>query len=327
MNRNSTMRRGWAVVLAATSLWLGGAPAGGAERPPRPIAEGHATSVKVNVAAYCRVEGGKSGCPEAVPVEGTRREVPVHPASRIVLRFRVAVETVDPYLGPPGRCGRARGVRRVAGTHGRRWSFRVSRPTGLGERPCRLIDASADYAGRFDDRRVFFGFTTRPHDHVHAEARAEPQERPRCGGLTATILGTDSGERIRGTAGRDVIVGNGGGDRIRSGGGRDVVCGGPGADRISAGRGADRVRGNAGFDLLRGRAGADSLSGDGGDDGLEGGGGDDHLSGGMHPDVMSGDQGVDVCDGGPSGRRGGGDLAHRSCESIESARQFSGAID
>lgn len=329
MNRDSTMRRGGTVALAAIGLGLAGAPAGGAERPPRPVAQGHAASVEVNVAAYCRVEGGASDCPEAIPAEGTRREVPVHPASRIVLRFRVAVETVDPYLGPPGRCGRARRIRSVRGTHGRRWSFRVSRPTGFGERPCRLIDASADYAGRFDEWRVSFGVTTRPHGHVSREAfAAQLQDRSRCGGHRATIVGTDSGERIRGTPRRDVIVGDGGDDLIRAGTGRDLVCAGPGADTVYAGRGADRARGNSGFDLLRGRAGADALTGDGGDDGLEGGGGHDRLSGRRQGDVMYGDRGVDICDGGPPGRRrGGDDLAHRSCESIESARQFSGAID
>ena len=74
-----------------------------------------------------------------------------------------------------------------------------------------------------------------------------------CGGLAATMVGTKAGERIKGTAKRDVIFAHGGADRINAGPGKDVVCGGPGRDLISGGKGSgDRCNGGAGRDVLAG---------------------------------------------------------------------------
>ena len=53
-----------------------------------------------------------------------------------------------------------------------------------------------------------------------------------CGGLRATIVGTNGGDSLQGTAGRDVIAGRGGSDFIDGGGGDDVVCGGGGRDQL-----------------------------------------------------------------------------------------------
>jgi Tol biopolymer transport system component len=70
-----------------------------------------------------------------------------------------------------------------------------------------------------------------------------------CGGRPATIVGTDSGEKLKGTKGADVIVANGGNDRIKGLGGSDRICGGAGRDRVAGGKGRrDLCRGQAGKD-------------------------------------------------------------------------------
>ena len=90
---------------------------------------------------------------------------------------------------------------------------------------------------------------------------------PRCQGITATIVGTQDGELIRGTRGRDVIVARGGADRVVAGDGNDLVCGGAGDDTILGGGGRDRLFGDEGFDVLKGEADADVLNGGIGVDG------------------------------------------------------------
>jgi uncharacterized delta-60 repeat protein len=64
----------------------------------------------------------------------------------------------------------------------------------------------------------------------------------RCMGRKATIVGTRSGEVLKGTGHRDVIAGLAGNDRIKGRGGNDLICGGPGHDRIDGGPGRNRVR-------------------------------------------------------------------------------------
>lgn len=70
----------------------------------------------------------------------------------------------------------------------------------------------------------------------------------RCGGRTATIVGTEGPDALQGTPGSDVIVGLGGADRIRGLGGNDVLCGGGGNDRLEGGAGQDRLIGGPGRD-------------------------------------------------------------------------------
>jgi Ca2+-binding RTX toxin-like protein len=69
-----------------------------------------------------------------------------------------------------------------------------------------------------------------------------------CGGRRATIVGSDSGESLRGTAGPDVIVANGGKDTIKSLKGKDRICGGAGKDKLIGGKGKDRCVGGPGKD-------------------------------------------------------------------------------
>lgn len=107
-------------------------------------------------------------------------------------------------------------------------------------------------------------------------------ERPLCGGLPATCVGTEGPDLILGTDANDVIV---------SGGGRDVVHGDAGDDTICGGRGSDSLMGARGNDRLFGGPGDDWLFGARQDDELNGGEG--------HYDVLWGGPGYDNLDGGP----------------------------
>lgn len=105
-----------------------------------------------------------------------------------------------------------------------------------------------------------------------------------CTGLRATIVGSDLGEVIEGTAGPDVIRANGGNDVVKGRGGRDRICGGFGRDRLIGGKGGDLLLGEDGKDKLRGGKGKDKLKGGKGRDVLIGGPGRDRLKGGPGKD-------------------------------------------
>lgn len=128
---------------------------------------------------------------------------------------------------------------------------------------------------------------------------------PQCGGLDATICGTDDNDTLMGTAGNDVIVGKGGDDVIYGRGGNDIICGNEGNDILFGGNGGDQLFGGTGSDALFGEAGNDRLDGEGGHDVLYGGLGRDRLSGGTGNDLLfggadndtlSGGSGTDICD-------------------------------
>jgi Tol biopolymer transport system component len=80
------------------------------------------------------------------------------------------------------------------------------------------------------------------------EESASWQSIYKCGGRRATIVGSDSGEKLKGTKKADVIVGNGGKDKIKARGGNDRICGGDGKDKLTGGKGRDRCIGGAGRD-------------------------------------------------------------------------------
>jgi Tol biopolymer transport system component len=119
----------------------------------------------------------------------------------------------------------------------------------------------------------------------------------RCGGRTATIVGTAGNNRLVGTTRRDVIAGLGGNDTIRGGRGNDIICGGTGRDRIGGGSGNDRAAGGSGNDRVSGDSGRDSLKGDSGNDRLNGGSGRDNLNGGSGRDRLNGGSSRDGCKG------------------------------
>ena len=128
----------------------------------------------------------------------------------------------------------------------------------------------------------------RPTDQRGALRQDRPDvgayELHACGGIEATLLGTNGRNTLIGTPGVDAIVAFSGNDVIRALGGGDKVC---------AGGGRDKARGGGGRDLLRGEAGKDRLFGQGGRDRLIGGPGADILRGGPGRDVLSGGPGRD----------------------------------
>jgi streptogramin lyase len=86
-------------------------------------------------------------------------------------------------------------------------------------------------------------------DFVYAEGmEVEP---PKCGGLTATVVGTTGRDELKGSKFGDVIAGLGAADKIKGRGGRDVICGGAGPDQINGGADRDRCFGQGGRDRER----------------------------------------------------------------------------
>lgn len=128
----------------------------------------------------------------------------------------------------------------------------------------------------FGSGRTGFG----SFDNIGRARAFQVRGTPVCGGLSATVTGTDGPDLLRGTDGRDVIAGLGGRDLIRSLDGDDVVCGGDGDDLMLGGLGNDILYGGAGADLLNGGPGDDHLHGQPGTDLLLGGPGQDTT----HPD-------------------------------------------
>jgi len=109
-----------------------------------------------------------------------------------------------------------------------------------------------------------------------------------------SIRGTDRGETLTGTAGRDVICGRGGNDKLRGLGGDDVLVGGDGHDALDGGAGNDDLQGEKGHDLADGGAGNDSVAGGDGHDLLGGGAGNDTLEGGAGADSFFAGADADV---------------------------------
>jgi Tol biopolymer transport system component len=140
---------------------------------------------------------------------------------------------------------------------------------------------------------------------------------PECHGRTATLVGTNGADVLKGTKRKDVVLALGGNDRIKTFSDGDIVCAGPGADVVDAGEngesgGFDLVLGGPGDDKItlgrelgtaRGEAGNDVLIGSKGGDNLIGGPGNDVLYGGPNPtynsDFLSGGPGNDKLYGGP----------------------------
>jgi len=143
------------------------------------------------------------------------------------------------------------------------------------------------------------------------------------------IVGSTSGDVIRGSYLADILLGGGGDDILRGNGGTDTLDGGAGAadwvdlsnnsaevwltlkgetdatvvtyDRgygTNKGtvRNIENVLGGSGNDRLSGDGLANELHGLGGDDFLEGRAGNDVLRGGVGKDVLDGGDGVDLAD-------------------------------
>lgn len=106
-----------------------------------------------------------------------------------------------------------------------------------------------------------------------------------------TITGTDGGDRLVGTMGRDVVFALGGDDAVVAGQGPDIVFGAEGNDALRGGTEPDRLDGGPGADVLHGEGSRDTLIG---------GPGPDRVVGGIGRDTISArDRVRDVIDCGP----------------------------
>jgi hypothetical protein len=115
----------------------------------------------------------------------------------------------------------------------------------------------------------------------------------KCGGFTATIVGTAGDDTLNGTSGPDVISGLGGNDTINGLDGNDLICGGPGGDTLNGGNGDDSLFGKRGNDTLNGGDGNDTLKG--------GKGRNDICDGGLGSDTASNCETILDGDGGAGG--------------------------
>ena len=107
-------------------------------------------------------------------------------------------------------------------------------------------------------------------------------------GSNCTITGSNNGETLRGTPGKDVICTLGGNDKVSALGGNDEVKGGSGNDVIRSSKGTDRLIGGAGADRITDKAGrrGDRLFGNGGKDTL-------NAKDGRRGDLLNGGPGRD----------------------------------
>lgn len=119
------------------------------------------------------------------------------------------------------------------------------------------------------------------------------------------VMGSAYGDRITGSADRDLLNGMDGDDTLYGGAGHDALIGSAGDDDLYGGDGDDLLAGGAGANFLRGELGDDSLVGGGGFDDMHGNQGNDTLAGGQGFDWVVGGQGNDVLDG-----EAGGDVVY-----------------
>ena len=140
-------------------------------------------------------------------------------------------------------------------------------------------------------------------------AYALDETGPVCGGLPATLIGTDGDDQLIGTTGPDVIVGLQGNDIIRGLGGDDIVCAGQGDDTIFGGEGFDIIFGAQGNDTIFAANGANEegradtrgarMFGGTGNDTIFGSTRWDRMQGGPGNDELLGFEGRDWIRGGP----------------------------
>lgn len=133
--------------------------------------------------------------------------------------------------------------------------------------------------------------------YTGCETINRPPSSYKCGGLAATIVGTNSAETLTGTSSRDIIVARDGADVVRGNGGNDILCASGGNDTVNGGDGNDLVYGQNGNDKLIGETGKDDMFGGDGQDDLFGGDFADLLDGGNSADLLDGRGGNDILKG------------------------------
>lgn len=114
-------------------------------------------------------------------------------------------------------------------------------------------------------------------------------DHPMCGGMPATIIGTDGDDVLFGTPDSDVIVALEGNDTVFGGPGDDLICGNEGNDFLIGQQGEDHLWGDNGSDIVIGGPDNDVVHGGNGRDLLFGNFGDDYLDGGNGKDFLNGD--------------------------------------
>jgi uncharacterized delta-60 repeat protein len=151
-------------------------------------------------------------------------------------------------------------------------------------------DGRAVVAGRAEvpgGGELMVGRFTADEPPLPAGAIRKQAPNPRCGGRTATVVGSGKADKLKGTKRADVIAGLGGNDKVSSLAGNDIVCGGGGKDTIVLGKGKDEGRGEKGADVIKGGPGKDRLLGATGRDKLLGGPGPDLCNGGGGRDAKA----------------------------------------
>ncbi|HEX2096776.1 MAG TPA: hypothetical protein VHF50_05345 [Solirubrobacterales bacterium] len=94
-------------------------------------------------------------------------------------------------------------------------------------------------------RIVALGESTCCHDKAFGLVRLRGgNDRSRCLGKRATVVGTRRADELTGTPRRDVIAALDGNDKVRGLSGSDLICGGKGKDQLLGGPGRDTVQQN-----------------------------------------------------------------------------------
>jgi phospholipase/lecithinase/hemolysin len=113
--------------------------------------------------------------------------------------------------------------------------------------------------------------------------------------LTSEVeIGTETGDKVKGTHEDDLVLGRDGDDRIKLGKGDDIAIGGLGNDKVFGGTGSDLLAGGSGNDRLHGQSGDDIIADGNGADRSIGGGGNDLMIDGAGSDLAIGGCGDDV---------------------------------
>ncbi|MBD2185688.1 hypothetical protein H6G03_32270, partial [Planktothrix sp. FACHB-1375] len=193
-------------------------------------------------------------------------------------RYSVVVETFDPTFysanNPDVAQAVQQGLFRNSFEHFVNFGMKESRNPSLLFNNSYYLGQNSDVAAAVTQGLFKSGF-----EHFMKFGMAE-------GRVGATIVGSDSADRIEGNAGANIIFGNAGNDTLMGAGGNDQLYGNEGDDFLNGNQGRDAVYGGKGNDVIHGGKDDDLISGDVGNDLLVGDLGNDTLIGGAGEDVF-----------------------------------------
>ena len=293
-NQGSTISRTWTVDATGPGVWINDDPTpGSVTKDPTPSFG--FSSPDSDAGFRCRIDGGSwAGCSSPYTASSlsdgghTFTVQAMDAAQNTDLASReFAVDTSAPEVTIEGESKLKTTKWRASASFALGTSERAGlrcRIDSNGFRPClrhyrtpklrrgthMLKVEATDGAGNVGADHKRFEITRK--QNVPPAQPTGPSSRPdvRCHGISATLIGSRHGDRLRGTTGPDVIVGLGGNDTINGRGGDDLICGRRGADEVIAGSGDDRIfgghqpdyiRGGAGHDMTRGGSGFDFCGG------------------------------------------------------------------